>query len=102
MNTVIDPRVGVTWRTVLLQAAEETRRRGHCQDSGQGKNGERCTIWLLASAKDTLGVPSSVQSYPEAMLAVRRAVAPEGIVVWNRRQTAATVIEMFERAALGK
>jgi len=36
------------------------------------------------------------------MLAVRRAVAPEGIVVWNRRQTAATVIEMFERAALGK
>jgi hypothetical protein len=33
----VDLKTGVTYRTVLLQAAEEVRKRGHCADRGLGR-----------------------------------------------------------------
>jgi hypothetical protein len=56
MRTITDPKVGVTYRTVLLKAADITRERGHCADAAQGPDGGGCIMTLLNDALVALGV----------------------------------------------
>ncbi len=93
MTTIVDPKVGVTYRTILLRAADEIRRNGHCKTRAFGPEG----ICIMTALN---WVPCDGSNFYDVLLAIRRVIGDETLIDWNFRQDAKSVIQMLERAAL--
>lgn len=100
MHTIADPKTGVTYRTVLLKAADVIRRRGHYQNGAENSRGGLCVMAALGLAREELGIPWDFGLHTQTLCAIQWVIGGNNPVSWNYSQTAESVIDMLERAAL--
>jgi hypothetical protein len=95
----IETKPPVTYRSVLLQAAEAIRKHGHCAYAAEGPKGELCVMAALGQGRTDLQV-THPNIYLQALAAIQNQIGGDCPVTWNYDQNAESVIGMLERAAL--